>query len=167
MKYILISCCLLLAVFLSSCKPELPPITRVGANSVGALVEGEVWLPVISGLQPNITASYSDTDSMLRVTATNLSDGTYFLWELTPLPAKGSYTVDEWAANGIKFEYGEIAETTGGDPTPYPTAAGSGALEITLLDRDNGVFAGEFSFEVTDPSGMNIEITDGRFDFRF
>lgn len=134
---------------------------------MGALVDDVVWLPQISGLQPNITASFSDTDSLLRVTATNLSDGTYFLWELKPLPANGSYTVDEWTANGIKFEYGEISETTGGDPTPYTTVAGSGAMEITLLDGDNGVFAGEFSFEVTDPAGKNIEISDGRFDFRF
>lgn len=167
MKYILISCCLILALTLSACKPELPPVTRVGANSMGALIDGEVWLPVISGLQPNITASYSDTDSLLRVTATNLSDGTYFLWELSPLPENGSYTVDEWTANGIRFEYGEIAETTGGDPTPYATVSGSGAMEITLLDGDNGVFAGEFSFEVTDPAGNNLEIMDGRFDFRF
>ncbi len=167
MKYTLTSCCILLAVLLFSCKPELPPITRVGANSMGALVDGVVWLPQISGLQPNITASFSDTDSLLRVTATNLSDGTYFLWELKPLPANGSYTVDEWTAHGIKFEYGEIAETTGGDPTPYTTVPGSAALEITLLDGDNGVFAGEFSFEATDPAGKNLEIMDGRFDFRF
>ncbi len=165
MKYILISCSLLLVVVLASCKPELPPVTRVGANSVGALVDGEVWLPVISGLQPNITASFSDTDSLLRVSATNLSDGTDFLWELKPLPASGTYTVDEWSANGTKFEYGEIAETTGGDPTPYSTVSGSGAMEITLLD--SGVFAGEFSFDVTGPSGNTIEISDGRFDFRF
>lgn len=167
MKYILTIFSLLLAIGLTSCKPELPPITSVGANSVGALVDDVVWLPQISGLQPNITASYSETDSLLRVSATNLSDGTYFLWELSPLPAAGSYTIDEWESNGILFEYGEIAEMTGGDPTPYSVVATSGALEITLLDGENGVFAGEFSFDVTSPAGDIIEIREGRFDFRF
>lgn len=157
---------LILAV-VAGCQAELPPITRVGANSVGALVNKAVWLPQINGLQPNISAVYEESDDLLTVTATNLGDGTYFLWELDPTPIAGTFTVDEWAANGIRFEYGEVSETQGGDPTPYPVESGSGALEISLLDVQNGVFAGEFSFNATTPGGETVEIRDGRFDVRF
>ena len=158
---------LLLALTLTACKPELPPVTRVGANSVGALVDGNVWLPQINGLRPNISASFDEADNLLTVTATNLGDGTYFLWELQPLPAEDTYVLADWEANGIRFEYGEISDQQGGDRRPYVPVDGSGALEITLLDTDNGVFAGTFSFDVTSPTGDVITIQDGRFDVRF
>ncbi|MDP5169169.1 MAG: hypothetical protein NWR72_02900 [Bacteroidia bacterium] len=158
---------LVLIFSLSACQPELPPISKVGANSVGALVDGKVWLPQINGLAPNISASYDEATQLLRITATNLGDGTFFLWELSPLPATGSYPVSEWESNGIVFQFGEIAESTGADPTVYPAVAGTGLLEISLLDSSNRVFSGEFSFEVTGPDNATIEIRDGRFDFRF
>ncbi len=152
---------------LTGCRTDLPPVTRVGANTVGAMINGHIWLPQINGLRPNISAAFTESDSLLTVTATNLGDGTYFLWELHPLPDAGSFLVEEWSSKGIRFEYGEVADSQGGDRDPFPVVEGSGALEISLIDSENGVFAGEFSFDVVAPGGDTLEIREGRFDVRF
>ena len=154
-----------LFLLLTSCQPDLPPITRVGANTVGAIVDGEVWLPQINSLSPNISSSYDSTDQTLLVTATQLGDGTYFRWELSPLPAQGDYLLAEWAAAGIVLEFGEIDPDAPDGRRAYATQTGS--LSISTLSLDNGVFAGTFDMTVTNPAGETTEIQDGRFDVRF
>ncbi len=164
-QWFLIAGCLLLG--LVSCKAELPPVTKVGANTVGALIDGEVWLPQINGLRPNISASIDAQDSILVATAINLGLGTYFLWELGPQVVAGTYLMADWADAGIAMEYGELSEQAGEPARPYPLVPGTGALEISVLDRENGVFAGEFFFDATAPNQQNVTIRDGRFDVRF
>ncbi len=150
---------------LAACQPDLPPITRVGANTVGALIDGDVWLPQINSLAPNISSSYDSTDQTLLITATQLGDGTYFRWELSPLPAPGDYLLADWAGAGIVLEFGEIDPDAPSGRRAYATQAGS--LSISTLSIDNGVFAGTFDMTVISPTGESVEIVDGRFDVRF
>lgn len=165
----LISLAFLLSWLALGCAPELPPITSVGADAIGARINGEVWLPQINGLQPNISAAYDSSENTLRVTASSLGLGTYFLFELSPLPAPGSYPVEDWAANGIVLEYGEFTADNTSDRTPYIPVPGSGSLDITLLDTENGIFAGQFAFDAIPPVAATdtFEIREGRFDFFF
>ena len=161
----LTSVALLLSSLFLACSAELPPITSVGADAIGARVNGEVWLPQINGLQPNISAAYDSSENTLRVTASSLGLGTYFLFELSP----GSYPCEDWAANGSILEYGEFTADNTSDRTPYIPVPGSGSLDIAVLDAENGIFAGQFAFDAIPPVAETdtFEIREGRFDFFF
>ena len=157
----------LLCVFLfSSCEEkekvwtELPPVTQTGANTIGCLVDGQLWaIGKIPGytLTPAMHAEYSiykkDT-SVLHFYAENKD------------------------RNGIGFrifnpQIGEnnIYYVGGGFRTINKTCddligLNIKGLVITKLDIQNRILSGNFNIELNcvNDSTKKVNLTDGRFD---
>ncbi|TPE45273.1 DUF6252 family protein [Pontibacter mangrovi] len=152
----------------SSCKkhknePQLPPATREGKNTFGALVNGEVWLP--KG-KPNLYQSSLDVvydpeyqGGDLNIIAYKHETDEYLSLFMTQLDHEGTYSLNnpEMGAAGFasaacdyRNNNSEISRT--------------GKLEITKLDLTNGIIAGTFEFTLAKPGCDTIRVTEGRFD---
>jgi hypothetical protein len=145
---------------------QLPPATQIGANTFGALLDGEAFIPR-GGTNPldcvyqlingerffNVQGNKSDKDFnliglSLSTIAKEIETGeTYQLLE----EAEGN------VFGGYFFNTGFV----------YTNNMQSGELTITHLDLENQTVSGTFWFDVIDQNGDLRQIRNGRFDMQF
>ncbi len=144
---------------------QLPPLTHIGANTFGCLVDGEPFLPgpaqnpldciyqYVDGkyyFDVQATKNIAPAVKRVDVTTTKLQlvEGqTYILEDYTDGKASGFYS--------IEFD---ISHTDG---------LNTGELTITHLDFDNQTVSGTFWFDVVDDNGKTHKIREGRFDMHY
>jgi hypothetical protein len=175
MKYLFL---LFLAITINSCDKNdddsprdpisrLPPATQTGANTFGALLDGEPFIPA-GGSNP-LDAQYQLINGewyffvggskrvedfnllslSLSTNARELETGqTYIL-------------VSEFDAGGVSGVYGFNGDFYDTDDL------NSGELSITRLDLNAQIVSGTFFFDIIDENGELREIREGRFDMRF
>ena len=177
---------LLICLITSNCKKhkttadpvsQLPPVTQVGANTFGCLVDGQVFVPKGSLFSsPSLQCAYQYLDN-------SSSKGFYF-----QLSAKHQYSSQniEGVAIGtenLKINDGEFIlgdsfkenkafgmytkYTDVGNLKLYTQDNASGRLVITRFDEVNQIVSGTFWFSVVVNPGDTVKITDGRFDMQF
>ncbi|CAL2076396.1 conserved exported protein of unknown function [Tenacibaculum sp. 190524A02b] len=153
---------------------QLPPMTQVGANTVGCLVNGEAFLPKGSNPtgSPIVTCFYQFLDG-------NYEFGLGFNNnEKKPLVRRVSIQT-----NKLKFTEGQTydlkAETSedsayayfilGGNQYGYGTTnTFTGELTITKLDPTKAIISGTFWFDAKRANTDEvIKIRDGRFDMQY
>ena len=179
MKYLI-----LILFFLSACscgrnsddnstQNTLPPATQTGANTIGCLVNGEVFLPH----QNNPTGpSATHCHYQFVNNEWNFSLG-YFNDKQNPLRSIGIF------GNGIKLHsniiyplgknngignaslYGYYGKN--GTPSFYTDNISTGELKITKLDSINYIISGTFWFDAINSNGQKVQIRDGRFDMQY
>jgi hypothetical protein len=162
----------------SSCKKTLepnvnalPPITEVGANTLGAIINGKVWVPAGSNGTSNLEIYYDPgyafgtlDISAYRITDTVLDDRTYLAFGVDSL---NNYTIPH------TFVMQPDGNTVLGF-TQYPCAIGStdsntqtsGSITISKLDTANRIISGTFFGTLIKPGCDTITITEGRFDMK-
>ncbi len=153
---------------------ELPPITQTGENTVGCLVDGEVFLPKSSNPlgSPVYTCFYQFIDGSYEF-GLGFNNN-----EKKPLVRRVSLQT-----NKLKFTEGQTyqlkAETPensayayfilGGNQYGYQTTNNiTGEITINKLDETNSIISGTFWFDaerITD--GKIIKIREGRFDMQY
>ncbi|WP_310558993.1 hypothetical protein, partial [Flavobacterium sp.] len=173
---------LIISTFLSCCSKDtnvignpasdqLPPETQTGANTVGCLVNGKVFLPKAEGINPEVNCFYQ------------LVNGEYFFgmafFDLTNSSSPGVMIQNRKSALIVGQTYilnknindnGNFTGSGGNyDPNPsnrfFTNIINSGELKITKLDPANSIISGIFWFDAENAKGEKVQIRQGRFDW--
>lgn len=157
---------------------QLPPATQVGANTAGALVNGDAFLPNNGSVIPlnldyinqqdfalGISREVGGIFSIIYIGDTQLEEGeTYLLKEaIDGTSSYGEYLIQYPLPNG-EILYGTKTNIVG-------------ELTITNHDYDNAILSGTFWLDAGFKETINytgevdeneiIEIREGRFDMEY
>ena len=155
---------------------QLPAATQVGANKVGCLVDGEVFLPRGSNPlgPPIVTCFYqyvnnnwqfgigfsNNQNAMIRNLSIGLNN-----FELSP---NSTVILKKNNGNVLNNSYANFTNNGGGNGLGYITNdIHNGKLIITRLDQTNAIISGTFWFDAVNNSGEIVKITEGRFDMKY
>ena len=157
----------------NSSNEQLPPETQTGANTVGCLVNGKVFLPHAEGLSPDVNCFYQ------------LIDGKYyFTMAFRDLRGGGITGVSiQWAGANLVVGQAFILSMNPVDNGDYLGGGGGytlslsnkyytntnqiGELKITNLDPSKSIISGTFWFNAINTGGQKVEIRQGRFDWKY
>jgi hypothetical protein len=172
LPFTLLLCLGLLAAF-AGCSDEplpdisikLPPETQTGAGTMGFKIGDRIYLPkkgnlFIERLESDIISintGNGDEDWGMRVGADSIS-------------GPGTFAIDTFVVGSNLFgtPAGFFARTN--DNCSFYTAAQqyTGTLVITRYDTAARIISGRFSFQANGGPGCGlVQVTDGRFDFKF
>ena len=151
---------------------QLPEATQIGANTAGALVDGEPITPKGGGITPNLIAFYQFLDGEYffsigfadneqeNVKSINIFTSRVILQQNTTFnldnPDDSSLTGGggEYSINGDEIEYNTIEDNIG-------------ELTITHLDEQNRIVSGTFWFDAVNEEGEVVEVREGLFDVTY
>ncbi|NHM01568.1 DUF6252 family protein [Flavobacterium difficile] len=158
----------------SSSNDQLPPETQTGANTVGCLVNGKVFLPHQEGINPAVncfyqlyngeyffTMNFADLRGtgvkavVIQTSRINLEEGQIYLLnkniiEDGDFSGGGQYYISSILSNNF-----------------YTNTIKTGELKITRLDISNSIISGTFWFDAVNTAGETVEIRSGRFDWNY
>ncbi|MGZ5190125.1 MAG: DUF6252 family protein [Flavisolibacter sp.] len=169
---------IVLAVF-SGCKKdidELPPATETGANTFGAKVDGELWVPQKFGVAPSapiLEARYGGNSSLF-INARNFSSSpteTEFEIHIKNFTGTGTYQLNQ-VTNKYPYENASYGYFIKRKLMPLndwiTTNQFTGNVVVTKYDSTNKIVAGTFSFTAgsTDNTAEPLVVTEGRFDVK-
>jgi hypothetical protein len=156
-----------------SSNDQLPPETQTGANTVGCLVNGKVFLPHQEGINSPVNCFYQ------------LDNGEYF-FTMNFADLRGTGFKEVFVQTGrINLQAGQIyilnknpivdGDYTGGgggystslSNTYYTNTIKTGELKISRLDLQNSIISGTFWFDAVNTAGETIQIRSGRFDMHY
>jgi hypothetical protein len=150
---------------------QLPPATQVGANKVGCLVNGEVFLPKGSNpLGPPIVTcyyQYVNNGFEFGLSFSNDSNGLRYITILSnklEFTQGAIYNIKQQDADNSLYAF-YTPQLNQGFRT---TESFTGTLQITKLDLSNNIISGTFKFDAVKlNSGEIVKITEGRFDMKY
>lgn len=173
----LITICLPL-LFLMSCKKEvteLPPATQTGANTFGAKVNGNFWIP--QGFGPAPASNLLEAIRLgpnFYIRARNFASSpneTEFEIFIKDLTGPGTYSLNTtMAARSTAASYGFYVKRNFSPISEWLTSATySGSVTITFMDTTNNILSGTFQFTAEDVfgTGTPITVSEGRFDVKY
>ena len=157
---------------------QLPPITTVGANTAGCLVNGIVLLPKKgnSTLGAALSCFYQFVDGgyhfALGFTDKETNVRRSALISLNPeqLSDGNLYILGEQTTDGTNYNsnFGEFWTSISFTENRYiTTSIHKGELKIIKLDTQQKIISGTFWYDAVNSNGEKIEIRDGRFDMRY
>ena len=152
---------------------QLPPETQTGANTVGCLVNGKVFLPKAEGINPEVNCFYQLVDGEYYFSM-NFADlrGTGFK-EVFVQTGKTVLQLNQInSLNKNPIDNGDYTGAGGGYSTSlsnkfYTNTIKTGELKITKLDPANSIISGTFWFDAINATGEVVQIRQGRFDWRY
>jgi hypothetical protein len=140
---------------------QLPPITQMGHNTFGCLIDGKVWIP-LSGNSPPL--NFSRTRKRLLIQA-NDDFGTGFYFLCPPATKDTSFTVSNNTVHNPDQTFIYYSDISGVGAPSLPVHGFQGTFTFTRYDTVNAIYSGTFSMTVIDTvSGHTTQITQGRFD---
>ncbi len=149
---------------------QLPPATKVGANTAGCLVNGEAFLP--KGFFPsgNLICYYINQNNFsLDISNKENNNVKSIIIGVQNL----NIVIDESVnlnmkrdANSRFAEY-NILRDNGNDELHTTTPEVIGELIITHHDYDNAIISGTFWFDAINNAGEKVEVREGRFDMEY
>ena len=149
----------------------LPNATQEGKNTLGFLLNGQPWIPKGQvGTSANLTFYYDATFSAgvfnigaYRISGTsgqiekiNIFGDTIQVSQKISFPTKKL---------GLIFRNGQNPNCD--MLTAEATTVANGFINIKKLDKQQGIFSGEFDFTLIKPNCDTVKITQGRFDLKF
>ena len=164
----IIVCILALAFIFSNCYKqnlnELPVETQTGSNTFGCKVNGVIYRPVgvpfslsyaydvrYSKANKVVSISTRNGDQFLRIVLDSVyQPGTYPIFN----PIKNSFNYANASLDSACVEFANYNSTQ------------IGSVIITRIDTINKIVSGRFSGILTKSSCDNINITEGRFDYK-
>ena len=151
-------------------EPKLPPETTTGAMTFGCKVNGQIFLPQDGNGRPGLYVQYLNLG--------NIPDGGWHLnipaidWKSSPIPGVSITTDSLLIQEGVTYQF----RTTKGNAQAfyyktieYPKLdTDAGELKIIKFDQVSRIISGTFFFTGTNiPTGVKVNITEGRFDIRY
>lgn len=149
----------------------LPPATQTGANTVGCLVNGEVFLPKNEGINPAVVCNYEFFNGEfyfnLRFTdqRNGGNEGVRLRTQRVNLQVNQTYSLDKNTVNDGDFTGCGGEYQTSVSNEFLTTSSIIGELTITHLDLSNSIISGTFWFDAINEEGEIVEVRDGRFDY--
>ncbi len=168
-----------LSVFLLfSCKKEiteLPPATQTGAQTFGAKVNGNFWIP--QGFGPIPADNLLEAKKLgpnFYINARNFASSpneTEFEIFLKDVNGTGNYPLNTTMPNrSTGASYGFYVKRKLSPISEWLTSAvHGGVVHISFLDTTNHIIAGTFNFSAADNFGTApvLQVTEGRFDLNY
>lgn len=163
-------------IFLSCEKNDLPKITSEGKNTFGMLVNGENWIPQMSGIihleEGPINVHYDKSKYYLSIRALNLKKneqvyfyfhdiikpGNYHFSYRNKLPIDPSFT----CVDSTRFEINNVCNNSF-----KLRNIDESSLILTKLDTINKIVSGTFSIRLFNSENIMIDINNGRFDLTY
>ncbi len=152
-------------------EPEMPPLTHTGANTFGCYIDGELFVanegPSVWDI-PAVSGSFDEAAKRLVLQGTrnnndNLSD--YLVILVNNIDEPGNYMFD------IKFDHVKgYTQKSEESLVYYHDIGNKGSCTITYIDELNNIISGTFNMILVNPEyavSSSINITEGRFDFRY
>ena len=178
---------ILLCIFLTSCSSDddnsggdnpvnqLPEATQIGANTAGALVDGEPITPKGGGINPNLVAFYQFVDGAyffsISYSNNDQSDlrGIVVSNQREEIEENQTITLNKNFEDNEDFTGGGARYLIGGGLiSSYNTnTQNTGELTITHLDEQNRILSGTFWFDAVNEDGEVVEVREGRFDVTY
>lgn len=173
---------LLILILSSSCdedgglitkKERLPPVTDTGADTVGCLIDGRVFLPHQSGISPSVNCFYQ-IEGGEHYFVMNFADLRNAKSERVVLMLR-KVEVREGEVYKLNTAFSTAPELTGAlgvyssaESRLFSTSQTiTGELKITRLDTAESIIAGTFWFDAVNDEGVKVQITEGRFDWNY
>lgn len=168
---------ILSVVLLASCTKEvteLPPETQTGANTFGAKINGEFWIPQTFGSIPvNDILEARLIGDWLTINARNFSKSpteTEFEIRILGVTGPGTYLLNEDAVHPSNDEsYAFYVKRKFTPENEWMTSSvNTGSVTITKLDVANKIVSGTFHFDMMNifNTPEPIAVTEGRFDIK-
>ena len=168
---------LLIAITLNACSSsdddnpqdpvsQLPPATMTGANTFGALLDGEPFIPgggnnpldcvyqLINGERYFTLQANKRDENFNRITI-SINTNAYELQE------GQTYQL---SSNEVGNAYARYSYATN---ATFTDSINTGTFTVTRLDLNAQIISGTFSFDIVDFEGNLRKIREGRFDMRF
>jgi hypothetical protein len=167
-----------LTLIAPSCKkaannnPGLPPATQKGSNTMGARINGVIWVKgaCISCIGGQTGLSVTGNNGTFRIygEAPNSSGGkTSIIFFMRGVTHTGDYPLTKDVLNSSTVSDGELSIDKDNTTLIYKTDdTHLGTVTITKLDPSNHIVSGVFSFDAINQKDINdtTHITEGRFD---
>ncbi|MFD2942477.1 DUF6252 family protein [Flavobacterium notoginsengisoli] len=147
---------------------RLPPLTSLGANTAGCLVNGEAFLPK-GNLPATLFCQYIDQKhfSIAINEKINNKIRTVNVASLNEtLELNKIYQLKEYGENSKFAEFVIFNENF--DDIQYQTnSVIKGELKITNHNYAKAIISGTFWFDAVNDKGEKVEIREGRFDMEY
>ena len=157
-------------------KDKLPPETQVGANTIGCLVNGQIFTPKKSFLSSGYQCYYQqlfagDSGLVFLVSGADLSNSSNIkdisigisgvkIKQGLQIPLTDGTQIGngrgQYTGGNVQYEY-----------IYYTTKILTGMMYIKKFDEINNIAAGTFWFTAVNSFGDTARVTEGRFDVEF
>jgi hypothetical protein len=155
-------------------KDQLPPETQTGANTVGCLVNGKVFLPHQEGINPALECNYEFLNGKfyfnlyysdlrnggVRTVGAETRQSTLQVGQ-TYILNKNVIKDGDFIGGGQYYISSILTNNF------YTNTINNGELRITHLDLQNSIISGTFWFDAVNSKGEKTEIREGRFDMEY
>ncbi len=152
---------------------NLPPATQTGANTVGCLVNGNVFLPHKEGINAPVNCFYQFVDGK-RYFSMNFADlrgetneRVFIQTSEIILQENTVYTLNNNNEDNVGYIGGGGGYSLSVSSRYFTNAIQVGELTITKLDQSNSIISGTFWFDAINEAGEVVEIREGRFDWDY
>jgi len=167
---------LLAAILFSACTKEvteLPPATQTGADTFGAMVDGNFWVPKDFGPLNNDILQIRIVGNNVFITASDFSGSPSekeFQIFLKDVTGPGTFQLNTDVGYPSTSAHNAYYVKRNFSPTDewITSSAHGGSVTITKFDLANHIVSGTFQFtmgNLTNPSDV-VTVTDGRFDIK-
>ncbi|TAG29818.1 MAG: hypothetical protein EAZ35_09340 [Sphingobacteriia bacterium] len=152
--------------------PGLPPVTQIGANTFGCLVNGKPWIPSGNNGTANLSIDYDPgiNNGYFSVAAYNISSTmtTYIILGIKDsvlfLTSNKTIKISKNEKGAFLYDQIGICRTYSDDNRIYS----NGSIQIEKYDKNLKIISGRFNCKLYNTNcNDTIEITKGRFDFKF
>jgi hypothetical protein len=156
-----------------SSKDQLPAETQTGANSVGCLVNGEVFLPHSQGLNQGVNCFYQleNGEFFFNITCADfrgiIPKGVCVETRRVNLQVGQTYILNKNIIDNGDFQGGGGNYDIGASNRYFTNTLKTGELKITRLDLSNSIISGTFWFDAVNTAGETVQIRSGRFDMNY
>jgi|TARA_B110001469_G_scaffold126963_1_gene146095 hypothetical protein len=153
---------------------SLPSATQTGTNTVGCLVNGQVFLPHQEGINAPVNCFYQYDNGEFYFTM-NFADlrGTtnervVLQTAQIDLQENQTYILDKNSVDdGFDFIGAGGVYSLSVSNRYYTNTIQTGELTITRNDLSNSIISGTFWFDAKNEAGETVEIREGRFDWNY
>ena len=149
---------------------ELPPKTQTGANTIGCLLNGKVFLPRSGGMAIGLTNSCGGNLFSVGISDYFNTEANAIQMALYPL-LDTAYLIsnyDSSSSNNMNFKVVNYSGHNGIQFYCYPVNQYSGHLSFSKRDTVNHILSGTFWFDAIDTTNNTVvQVRDGRFDLRY
>jgi hypothetical protein len=175
MKKTLLGSLVLLSLF--SCKKdvtELPSVTQTGANTFGAKVNGQFWVPKGFGAIPanDILEVRRTGPTSIVINARNFASSpneSEFEISVPDITGPGTYLLNTDVSRPSPAGYGYYVKRKVDPENEWLTSSSyTGSVTITRYDTVNLIVAGTFEFNAINlyNTPQPLSVTEGRFDLK-
>lgn len=158
----------------------LPPATQEGKNTVGFLINDEVWVPYAKCGGSLAGSGSSSACGKINVQYDDLLYGGSMSFQCSRRKEKSGKTSSLTISSSVTFSISSVGnkidsigahfqgENSNGNEDNYSRLQNGSKFIITKLDKVNRIVSGEFELILGEDNGSGKQITlkSGRFDFK-